>query len=84
MKVNGIEIKAKEFAYDRCHKIYLLENEVDKKEAIEIGYDILPIKLLKAAYDTSCGLKFIETWHDFKRIVAQFEDAVFEGFEECA
>ena len=26
MKVNGQEIKAKAFAYDNCHKIYIIED----------------------------------------------------------
>ena len=53
MKINGIETKAKEFAYDGCHKIYLLEDEQDKQETMKIGYRILPIEKLEETYDNS-------------------------------
>lgn len=36
-KVNGIETKAKLFAYDGCHKIYLIEDDEDLKEFKENG-----------------------------------------------
>lgn len=37
MKINGHVVVGKEFAY--CHKIYIIEDEEDKKEAID-GYTI--------------------------------------------
>ncbi len=50
------------FAWDECHKIYLIENEEQKKEALELEYKIFPINKLKACYRKSCGLKFISYW----------------------
>ena len=40
MKINGKEILGKEFAFDGCHKIYIIEDDDDKKMAIEYGYII--------------------------------------------
>jgi hypothetical protein len=79
--VNGIEIHAKEFGYDGCHKIYLIESEADKKKLIEYGYDILPIAELKNAFENSCGLEFISNASLTTQFVTQFEEDVkFEGF----
>lgn len=78
MKINGKEIKAKQFAYDGCHKIYLIEDTDDLKEAKDIGYDIYDIKLLKETYDGSCSLRFINNWKLTEQIVPQFETAKFE------
>lgn len=78
MKINGKEIKAKQFAYDGCHKIYLIEDTDDLKDAKDIGYDIYDIKLLKETYDSSCSLRFINNWKLTEQIVPQFETAKFE------
>lgn len=77
MTINGIETKAKQFAYDGCHKIYLIEDEMDLNEA-RMGYSILPISELKKAFNNSCGLQFISSWKLDKSYVNQFEDACFE------
>jgi hypothetical protein len=81
LKVNGIEITAKEFAFDGCHKIYLINSDEERTKFIDMGYDpLLPIKELEDAYETSCGLRFIQNG-DFTDVVDQFEDDVkFEGF----
>jgi hypothetical protein len=76
MKINGIEIDSQEFAYDGCHKIYLIETEADKTEAKEGGYEILPIEELEDTFNSSCGLEFISTW-SLETIVPQFEKAEF-------
>lgn len=78
MTINGQQTKATEFAYDRCHKIYLLESENDRGEARDSGYDILPIENLKKAFNKSCGLQFISSWDLSKRFVDQFQGAEFE------
>lgn len=78
MKINGKEIKAKQFAYDGCHKIYLIEDTDDLKDAKDIGYDIYDIELLKETYDDSCSLRFINNWKLTEQIVPQFETAKFE------
>ena len=64
------------FAYDGCHKIYLIENKDEIKEATEYGYELLPIRLLKETYENSCELKFINFWNLSKNpcyLVPQFE-----------
>ena len=78
MTINGIEITAEEFAHDGCHKIYLLEDDNDKYDAIKTGYSkIFPISELEHTYQMSCPLRFINTW-DLKSIVPQCETAVFK------
>jgi hypothetical protein len=85
MKINGLQVTAKKFAFDGCHKIYLIENKAEEKEALSYGYHILPIRELPQAYENSCSLKFISNWplelheENFISYVGQFEDAHFEG-----
>lgn len=49
------------FAFDGCHKIYILRTE-EEKEALKMGYNILPIEKLKETYLNSCPLKFISSF----------------------
>ena len=77
MKINGTEINAKQFAYDGCHKIYLIEDADDYQEA-KNGYDILPIAILRNKFYDSCGLQFISNWKLTKQYVEQFQEACFE------
>ena len=79
MKINNRTTKAQFFAYDGCHKIYLIASNRDKKEALDGGYSILPIVDLKATYDDSCELRFISDWKLTKSYANQFENAVFYG-----
>lgn len=79
MKINGQKVTAQKFAYDTCHKIYLLETEAETEEAIGFGYDIYRIERLQEVWDKSCGLRFIRYWDlDKTAIVRQFENAEFE------
>lgn len=78
MKINNLEVIGKYFAYDDCHKIYIIEDEEDLQEAKEIGYTILPIKEIEETYNNSCELKFINNWKLDKFFVKQFEEANFE------
>lgn len=78
MTINGQQTKATHFAYDDCHKIYILESENDREEARSAGYDILPIKELEETFNDSCGLQFISSWDLSKHFVDQFQDAEFE------
>jgi hypothetical protein len=74
--VNGELITAKEFAWDICHKIYLIDSDAQREEFVDYGYEILPIRRLRAAYAISCPLKFI--YHgDTVPLVRQSEDADF-------
>lgn len=77
MKINNIATNAKKFAYDGCHKIYLLESRGNEAQAIAGGYDILPIGKLEYAYETSCGLRFISNWDLTTTFVNQFDTAEF-------
>ena len=77
MKINGKETLAKQFAYDGCHKIYLIENEQQLQEARWNEYSIYPISKLKQTFEDSCELRFISDWGLSKHYVNQFEDAVF-------
>lgn len=78
MKINGIETSAKQFAYDGCHKIYLIEDGDDYREARDSGYDIIPIASLRHKFNESCGLQFISNWKLTERFVNQFQEACFE------
>lgn len=80
--VNGAVVTARNFAYDRCHKIYLLESPAEEAQAKECGYAILPIDRLADAYETSCELRFINNWSLTKTYAGQFEDAAIELGEE--
>jgi hypothetical protein len=79
MKINGETTTAKEFAFDGCHKIYLIESEDDRADARGCGYDILPISSLREAFNNSCGLQFISNWKLTKSFVNQFGEACFEA-----
>ena len=79
MKINNIEVVGKSFAFDGCHKIYILEDEKDIKEATESEYKIYSISSLKDIYEYSCELRFISNWKLNKQYVKQFEDAFFES-----
>ena len=78
MRINGIKVYAKHFTYDRCHRIYVLEDEHEVIEAKDIGYDIIPIEHIQEYYEDSCGLQFISNWQLDIYYADQFEDAVFE------
>lgn len=71
-KINGIEVIGDKFAYDGCHKIYILEDTEDIKQATEIGYEILPIQKIEINYKLSCDLRFINNWKLDKTYVSQF------------
>lgn len=78
MKIGRYNIKAKEFFYDGCHKIYLIETPRDKKDFLSKGWeesDIYPIDQLIEIYRNSCPLKFINTCN-LETIVPQFATQV--------
>lgn len=74
MKINGKKIKALDFAWDGCHKIYLLRDNNCIREAKKYGYDIYPLNVLRATFERSCPLRFIEYWDDFQKVIGQGED----------
>jgi hypothetical protein len=79
LKINGYELKPHEnkFAYDGCHKIYLLRSEKEEKDAKDCCYQILPIEKLQETYKNSCPLRFISTWDLTDYPVKQVEKAIF-------
>lgn len=78
MRINGQEVIGDKFAFDGCHKIYIIEDENDRKEAEEYDYQIFDLKEIQEKYENSCDLKFISNWKLDKRYVKQLEDATFE------
>ena len=73
MKIGKYKTKAKEFFFDGCHKIYLIETPRDKKVFLSRDWeesDIYPIDQLIEIYRTACPLKFISTCK-LKTIVPQ-------------
>lgn len=73
MKIGRYTTKAREFFYDGCHKIYLIETPQDKKDFFSRDWektDIYPIDQLIEIYRNSCPLKFIDTC-SLKTIVPQ-------------
>lgn len=60
--INKKPTSAEYFAFDGCHKIYLLELEGDAEQAAGFGYGIYPIAELENAWRASCGLRFIANW----------------------
>ena len=64
LKVNGVDVShCKGFAYDGCHKIYLVETDADIQEATRLGY--MPLHTmdeLEKTFVESCPLRFIHWW----------------------
>jgi hypothetical protein len=89
LKINGEVIDATEFAYDGCHKIYLVRTPKERAELIECGYYrtvlseleggfLLPISELPKVWDETCPLRFISSGDLTKQFVPQCEDASVE------
>jgi hypothetical protein len=78
LRINGEVIEATHFAYDNCHKIYLIGNDDDMQSMRGYGYEdgysgIYPVSELKWAWDESCFLRFIN-WADLRSVVPQDYD----------
>ena len=82
MYVNGQEIIGNKFVWDKCHKIYIIEDENDLRECQELwgtiifGEDLFNIEELERIYNDSCDLRFISNWKLDKQYVEQFEESV--------
>ena len=82
--INGKEVKGDRFVWDKCHKIYIIEDDEDLVNCMGYwgtlvnGTDIFDISMLETIYDTSCSLRFISNWKLDIQYVRQFEDAKFE------
>lgn len=77
LKINGKEVKTNgSYAFDNCHKFYILENDEDKMKALDIGYDIYPVKHLATDLEHSCPLRFINNWNLKETYLVQGEKSV--------
>lgn len=86
--INGRHSPATRFAYDGCHKIFLLDQgEHDEQGPLAYmfaqdndprnpGYTIHPISQLEQIWERSCQLRFIRSWDDSTTYVSQFQKAV--------
>jgi hypothetical protein len=57
--INDTRIWADEFAWDGCHKLYIVTDQQARDDLEGYGYDFFPIAELKECWDASCGLRFI-------------------------
>ena len=90
-KINGVSVeKCVAFAYDGCHKIYVLRRNKDIDEFKKLGYQLFKLEGgIIQCYLDSCSLRFINLYDGGKaddekyvQIVPQFcEKVVFEGFD---
>lgn len=78
MFINNKEVVGEFFAYDGCHKIYVLETDEEVKEAIEAGYEVHRISQLPTIYEESCDLRFIRNWNLDVAYARQFEEVEFD------
>lgn len=71
------------FAWDECHKFYLLDDAEREAAAQKLGYKTFPASKLQEAWDESCFLRFINRWgldhegndgFDHEFAIEQFED----------
>lgn len=77
--INDVNVPTKEFAFDGCHKIYLVSSDEGRNELIGYGYTILPISDLPDVWENSCSLRFIGLDDANKsNIVNQFTDVVIK------
>ena len=80
--VNNQKIIDDKFAYDNCHKIYIIEDEEDLQKATDLGYNIYNIDELEQKYRNSCDYRFIDNWKLTKSYVKQGEMATFQEIEK--
>lgn len=82
MYVNNKEIIGDKFVWDKCHKIYIIEDDNDLRDCQEMwgtiifGEDLFNIEELERIYNNSCPLRFISNWKLDKQYVEQFEENV--------
>lgn len=77
IKLNNKPIEAAiAFAFDGCHKVYLLKGPNDIRDALRYDYTIYPISELEETFSMTCSLRFVSWWHDFEAIIPQFANKV--------
>lgn len=72
IKTNGL------YAFEGCHKIYILEDTNDLNEAEKMNYEVFPISTLLETYESACPFKFISNWKLDKRYIEQGESKEIE------
>ena len=78
------EVLTNKFAYDGCHKIYLITSEKDESEAWDYSYQLRGVEELPAIWNATCPLRFIQFWdvENLKgNLVPQCFDAKIERVE---
>lgn len=80
--INGEAVDAVEFAWDGCHKVYLIANDDDRQRMQDYGYtdegDILPIDELPEIWEVTCPLRFISSADLSRDYIEQCEDGTVE------
>lgn len=83
VKINDKIVKGNSFAYDGCHKIYILQDEKDIAGAKDNRYTVYDLDMIKEIYKESCPLRFIENWKlDGTCYAKQGENANIEYLKE--
>lgn len=77
LKINGKEVKTNgAYAFDNCHKFYILKNDEDKMKALKIGYKIYPVENLVTDLEYSCPLRFVNSFDLTETYLGQGEESV--------
>jgi hypothetical protein len=77
VKINGYDVrKALGYVYDGCHKFYIIEDEADKKEALDSwGAPVAPLTDdMFHLFLKSCPLRFVSNWKLDKDIIPQSDE----------
>ena len=76
--IDGTPTEATHFAYDGCHKIYLLTSAADVFRMFDAGWegeDMYPISELPEIWEETCPLRFISN-ADLTMVIDQGDDAL--------
>lgn len=77
LKINGKEVITNgAYAFDNCHKFYILEDDQQKMQALDFGYEIYPIQDLVTDLKNSCPLRFINSFDLTQIYLPQFAESV--------
>lgn len=84
VKLNKKSIKkATSFAFDGCHKVYLLTDKDDIKTIKEeYGFIICPIEVLEETFKNTCGLRFVSWWNTLDSVIPQFTKNVIFTYND--
>ena len=74
VQINDILIWADEFAWDGCHKIYIVTDQQGRDDLEGYGYNFFPIDELRECWDLSCSLRFISSANLDATYVPQFPE----------